>query len=85
MQAMGIEFISIWSFVVLLAICHSRSASTDRSRHYVLAFGYGSDSGDDTVFKRHFLSRRPLMLFYINAGERLAALLLMSLIVGLWR
>ncbi len=37
------------------------------------------------LFSGVLFERRPLELFYINAGERLAALLLMSAIIGTWQ
>ncbi len=83
-QAMAVEFVSL--LVMSFVLANLALALNTHGAFSALRLGFWIWLGfqGTLLLSGVLFERRPFELFYINAGERFAAILLMSLVVGLW-
>lgn len=84
MQAMGIELALTFVTAYALAIFVDGLNADGPFRALRLGFWIWLGFQATVMFSGVLFERRSLRLFYISAGHRLAAILLMTLIIGLW-
>jgi hypothetical protein len=84
MQAMAIEFALSLIAAYVLAIFSDALSIRGPLMALRLAFWVWLGFVATTLFSGVLFENRPMKLFYINAGYRFLAILVMALIVGIW-